>query len=175
MSVLPGIELKSMRSRLVGLYLSGYSASRAAAFTTLVTNSGRFSRHSSAHDASTVQQLQQQAFSALERQPQQTRLIHDTVRTSSRFVLSSVGSGASTEEQAIGQDTKEVFDVYLPPASLSVLSGPPKPAGFTKARGLVHTDGDWHRSVHIWLYNGEVGGRLVTSLLSTFDGTTNCL
>ena len=33
-----------------------------------------------------------------------------------------------------------------------------KPLGITKKRSLVHRDGDWHRSVHIWIYNhrGEI-------------------
>lgn len=58
----------------------------------------------------------------------------------------------------MGQDSGEMFDVFLAPPEgiLSVLSEPPRPAGFRKARGLVHADGDWHRSVHIWLHNSKV-------------------
>lgn len=56
----------------------------------------------------------------------------------------------------MGQDAGEMFDIYLPPDSLSLQSGPPKSAGFRKARALVHKDGDWHRSVHIWLHNSKV-------------------
>lgn len=58
----------------------------------------------------------------------------------------------------MGQDSGEMFDVFLAPADgvLSVLTEPPRPAGFRKARGLVHADGDWHRSVHIWLHNSKV-------------------
>lgn len=74
-----------------------------------------------------------------------------------RSVSSKTGLlSSTTTEQSSGQDAGEVFDVYLPPDSLSVLSAPPKSAGFTKARGLVHKHGDWHRSVHIWLHNGKV-------------------
>ena len=30
-----------------------------------------------------------------------------------------------------------------------------KPTGETKARSQVHKDGDWHRSVHIWVLNAD--------------------
>lgn len=56
----------------------------------------------------------------------------------------------------MGKDSGEMFDVFLGPESLSALTEPPRPAGFRKARGLVHADGDWHRSVHIWLHNSKV-------------------
>lgn len=55
-----------------------------------------------------------------------------------------------------GKDSGEMFDVFLGPESLSALTEPPQPAGFRKARGLVHADGDWHRSVHIWLHTSKV-------------------
>lgn len=29
------------------------------------------------------------------------------------------------------------------------------PKGFSKARSLVHRDGDWHRSTHIWVLSSE--------------------
>lgn len=41
-----------------------------------------------------------------------------------------------------GQDQGELFDV---------VDGDGRPLGIRKARGLVHRDGDWHRSVHIWV------------------------
>lgn len=37
----------------------------------------------------------------------------------------------------------ELFEVLRPDGS---------PAGFRKDRGAVHRDGDWHRSLHIWVY-----------------------
>jgi isopentenyldiphosphate isomerase len=40
----------------------------------------------------------------------------------------------------------ELFDVLRPDGS---------PAGYAKARGQVHRDGDWHTAVHIWI--GGIG------------------
>lgn len=73
-------------------------------------------------------------------------------------------SATSTTDVDMGQDSGEMFDVFLPPSSLCVLTEPPQPAGFTKARGLVHADGDWHRSVHIWLHNSQVIASCVQEL-----------
>jgi isopentenyldiphosphate isomerase len=51
-----------------------------------------------------------------------------------------------------GQLTTELFDVYHAPTRLPSGSfAPPRLAGFTKERSKVHADGDWHRSVHLWL------------------------
>ena len=36
---------------------------------------------------------------------------------------------------------------------LDVLHADGRPTGRSKRRGRVHRDGDWHRAVHIWLYN----------------------
>lgn len=50
------------------------------------------------------------------------------------------------------QDNKEMFDVMLYPSpSFNMFSDRPMPSGISKNRGEVHRDGDWHRSVHIWL------------------------
>jgi isopentenyldiphosphate isomerase len=47
------------------------------------------------------------------------------------------------------QDQGELFDV---------LDRDGAPLGVRKARGLVHRDGDWHRSLHIWvLLEGDTG------------------
>ncbi|CAM9746143.1 unnamed protein product [Discosporangium mesarthrocarpum] len=62
-----------------------------------------------------------------------------------------------------------MFDVYLPPEALAVMDGPPTFAGFSKQRSLVHTDGDWHRSVHIWLVNNK--GELVLQRRSATKDT----
>jgi isopentenyldiphosphate isomerase len=40
------------------------------------------------------------------------------------------------------QDPSELFDVVLADGS---------PTGRTKARAAVHRDGDWHRSLHVWV------------------------
>lgn len=72
-----------------------------------------------------------------------------------RSLSSSLDSVAISKGEVMGQDSGEMFDVFLPPVALCALSEPPRPAGFSKARGLVHADGDWHRSVHIWLHSSE--------------------
>jgi isopentenyldiphosphate isomerase len=41
------------------------------------------------------------------------------------------------------QNLNELFDV---------LDAEGTPFGYAKARGDVHRDGDWHRSVHVWIY-----------------------
>jgi isopentenyldiphosphate isomerase len=41
------------------------------------------------------------------------------------------------------QDEGELFDLYTPEGA---------PLGRQKPRGQVHRDGDWHRSVHIWVW-----------------------
>ncbi len=38
---------------------------------------------------------------------------------------------------------------------LDVVDEHDKPLGFTKLRTEVHRDGDWHREVHVWVYNGK--------------------
>lgn len=43
----------------------------------------------------------------------------------------------------------ELFDVLHPDGS---------PAGYSKPRGAIHRDGDWHRSLHIWVYRVIDGG-----------------
>ena len=63
----------------------------------------------------------------------------------------------------LAQDPKELFDIYQSPKSPSQYNsvitsdwGPsyypsPKPTGKVKERGQVHKDGDWHRSVQVWV------------------------
>ncbi|KAG8462742.1 hypothetical protein KFE25_004718 [Diacronema lutheri] len=63
----------------------------------------------------------------------------------------------------LGQDPSELFDTYAPPAELRArlpAGRQPTPLGATKRRGDVHRDGDWHRSVHVWLVD-ERGALLV--------------
>jgi hypothetical protein len=57
----------------------------------------------------------------------------------------------------LGQDLSEPFELYAPPAVLGKPlppGGVPLPLGVSKPRGNVHRDGDWHRSVHVWLTDG---------------------
>lgn len=59
-----------------------------------------------------------------------------------------------------GQNSEEHFDVVNADGS---------PAGFSKARSLVHRDGDWHRSTHIWVLAGD--GRLLVQKRSSLKDT----
>lgn len=52
-------------------------------------------------------------------------------------------------EPAVAQDPDEPFDLLRPDGT---------PTGQTKARALVHRDGDWHRAVHIWVAGIDQGG-----------------
>jgi isopentenyldiphosphate isomerase len=47
------------------------------------------------------------------------------------------------------QDPAELFDVVRADGS---------PTGITKARAAVHRDGDWHRSIHVWVAGIGTGG-----------------
>lgn len=57
----------------------------------------------------------------------------------------------------LGQDLSEPFELYAPPAALAPLPAgtTPAPLGVRKPRFAVHRDGDWHRSVHVWLTDGQ--------------------
>lgn len=51
-----------------------------------------------------------------------------------------------------GQELDELFDVVAEPAALGLLgSSSVLRTGVTKQRGHVHRDGDWHRSIHVWV------------------------
>ena len=66
---------------------------------------------------------------------------------------------------AAGQDVGELFELYAPPPrqDAPLPSGTtPTPLGIRKPRGEVHRDGDWHRSVHVWIAGG--GGQLLCQL-----------
>ena len=86
--------------------------------------------------------------------------------SSSFRLMAMVAAGA-------GQNLGEMFDLYeAPQPSIAEFRGEPKPKGFNKARKKVHADGDWHRAVHIWLYNSR--GELILQKRSdgkdTFPG-----
>lgn len=53
-----------------------------------------------------------------------------------------------TNDQTLAQDPDELFDVVTADGD---------PTGVTKRRADVHRDGDWHRSIHIWIYGVEAG------------------
>lgn len=75
----------------------------------------------------------------------------------------------------LAQDSNELFDLYLTPPDKELHNAvvtpawgmefnPPKRIDRSpKERGLVHRDGDWHRSVHVWLAQTTNGDRGKTS------------
>lgn len=140
--------------RLVGVCLSGCGA-RTAAFVHATTGGGAIR-----HDVAPASCRTGVYRTATSPSPQ----VHhaatkpycfDASRGGGRSPSSSLDSITSSVEEVMGQDSGEMFDVFLPPVALCALSEPPRPAGFSKARGLVHADGDWHRSVHIWLHSSK--------------------
>eukprot|EP00304_Pavlova_gyrans_P010470 CAMPEP_0206054326 /NCGR_PEP_ID=MMETSP1466-20131121/37775_1 /ASSEMBLY_ACC=CAM_ASM_001126 /TAXON_ID=44452 /ORGANISM="Pavlova gyrans, Strain CCMP608" /LENGTH=212 /DNA_ID=CAMNT_0053429527 /DNA_START=135 /DNA_END=770 /DNA_ORIENTATION=- len=63
-----------------------------------------------------------------------------------------------TSLPAQGQDLNEMFQVFAAPDAhdAPLPSGTrPVPLPLRKARGDVHRDGDWHRSVHVWIVNSK--------------------
>lgn len=58
---------------------------------------------------------------------------------------------------AEAQSASEMFDVMQPPPAtgFDIFTMKGVPTGEVKARGLVHRDRDWHRSVHVWLVDRE--------------------
>lgn len=75
----------------------------------------------------------------------------------------SSSSTGSSSNYNLAQDSSELFDIYpAPPSTLqynSIISSDwgksffpsPLPTGEVKERGQVHKDGDWHRSVQVWV------------------------
>ena len=77
-----------------------------------------------------------------------------------------------SEEQKynLAQSDDEIFDIYPPPPSSDhfnciITSGwgdtyfpSPTPTGLTKTRRLIHREGDWHRSVQVWIVQKVVDG-----------------
>src|SRR3954453_8946438 len=55
-----------------------------------------------------------------------------------------------SEADGIAQDPSELFDVVRADG---------KPTGEVKRRADVHRDGDWHRSVHVWIAGRDDRGR----------------
>src|SRR5918992_5130264 len=52
-------------------------------------------------------------------------------------------------DRFLAQDPRELFDVVRADGL---------PLGIRKARAEVHRDGDWHRSVHVWVAGRDDGG-----------------
>uniref|UniRef100_A0A7S0IRD5 Nudix hydrolase domain-containing protein n=1 Tax=Calcidiscus leptoporus TaxID=127549 RepID=A0A7S0IRD5_9EUKA len=88
-----------------------------------------------------------------------------------RSLRNGRGPAATLESaNAFGQDLSEMFELYEPPhCKIEPLSKPPVPLGVRKPRGEVHADGDWHRSVHVWLRT--LDGRLLLQRRSQYKDT----
>lgn len=98
---------------------------------------------------------------------------------SSRFLIyrqqqlnkMTMSAGRSSDEDSgnyqLAQDPSELFDIYPDPPTTSHFNSiikhdwgesyfpSPQPTGKVKKRSEVHKDGDWHRSMHIWLYHAD--------------------
>ena len=77
-----------------------------------------------------------------------------SARTVHPLATRLIRAEATMIQPALGQDLSEQFALYAAPEKQTVPLDPgqvPHALGVMKARGDVHRDGDWHRSVHIWL------------------------
>ena len=73
----------------------------------------------------------------------------------------------------VGQDLRERFALYAAPASTErrlADDEEPLPLHVMKPRGEVHRDGDWHRSIHLWLTD-HAGGQLLLQRRSLYKDT----
>lgn len=89
--------------------------------------------------------------------------------------MSSDVKGSSNYNLA--QDPSELFDIYPAPPSIllhnSIITSDwgksyypsPMPTGKVKERGRVHIDGDWHRSVQVWIVQSDTKSDTVKVLL----------
>lgn len=144
----------SMRLRVIQLCLSGYHA-RATALAYVTSSGGRINSRRTQISTSGISTIVVQRSSSRSCLLQNKEIMPSYYARGNVLSLSCRGESSASLE-ATGQDPSELFDIYLPPPSLGVSCQPPEPAGFTKPRRLVHADGDWHRSVHVWLHNVKV-------------------
>ena len=83
----------------------------------------------------------------------------------SKLMMSSLSSDGNNYKLA--QDPSELFDIYPAPptaAHFNAIIRPdwgetyfpaPQPIGKVKKRSQVHKEGDWHRSMHLWIYQSD--------------------
>ena len=95
----------------------------------------------------------------------------------SLYINRMTSSNSDSDNYNLAQDPKELFDIYPAPKSSSRYNsiitsdwGPsyypsPKPTGKIKERGQVHKDGDWHRSVHVWVAQKDTTNNNVRVLM----------
>lgn len=65
----------------------------------------------------------------------------------------------SAQNREVNQ-TEEEFDILNEDGTFR---------GFSKARSLVHRDGDWHRSTHVWVFTRD--GKVLVQLRSAQKDT----
>jgi isopentenyldiphosphate isomerase len=77
--------------------------------------------------------------------------------------MNEEGEKSDEENYNLAQKNDEVFDIYPPPPSPSRYNcmitsdwgetyfPSPLPTGQTKTRRAIHCEGDWHRSVQVWI------------------------
>lgn len=99
----------------------------------------------------------------------------NVIRNDSKLMMSSVSSDGNNYKLA--QDPSELFDIYPDPptaAHFNAIIRPdwgetyfpaPQPIGKVKKRSQVHKEGDWHRSMHLWIYQSDSANDDVRVLL----------
>jgi isopentenyldiphosphate isomerase len=102
-----------------------------------------------------------------------SRLIHHNMLMMNAVSISDDDSG----NYKLAQDPSELFDIYPSPptaAHFNSIIRPdwgeeffpvPQPTGRVKKRSQVHKDGDWHRSMHLWIYQPDSANENVRVLL----------
>ena len=104
---------------------------------------------------------------------QSSRLIHHQ----NKMAMNAASNDEDSGNYKLAQDPSELFDIYPAPptkAHFNAIIGPdwgddffpaPQPTGKVKKRSQVHKDGDWHRSMHLWIYQFDSANENVRVLL----------
>mmetsp|Transcript_4645 Transcript_4645/g.6788 ORF Transcript_4645/g.6788 Transcript_4645/m.6788 type:complete len:275 (+) Transcript_4645:45-869(+) len=94
-----------------------------------------------------------------------------------KLMMSSKSSDEDGGSYTLAQDPSELFDIYPAPptnAHFNSIIRPdwgedffpaPQPTGKVKKRSQVHKDGDWHRSMQLWLHQSDLANDTVRVLL----------
>mmetsp|Transcript_7056 Transcript_7056/g.11033 ORF Transcript_7056/g.11033 Transcript_7056/m.11033 type:complete len:158 (+) Transcript_7056:57-530(+) len=93
------------------------------------------------------------------------------------MMMSSTSSDKDGGSYKLAQDPSELFDIYPAPPTAAHFNSiirpdwgeaffpAPQPTGEVKKRSQVHKDGDWHRSMHLWLYQSNLANDSARVLL----------
>lgn len=94
---------------------------------------------------------------------------HPSIRLLPSNKMDASSSTSDVEKYNLAQKDDEVFDIYHPPPTSSHYNRivtsewgdayfpSPTPTGQSKTRRLIHREGDWHRSVQIWIVQKSNG------------------